>query len=460
MAFKIKIFGILFKFLMIIVPVAIGLGAFLIMSNSKKPPKYKEVILDMPVVRVMNIKPMEVVPRVLGYGTAEPIRTWKATAQVSGKIIYTHRQLQKGSMIKKGAELLKIDPTEYRINITKIKANIQNFQMQIKQKSVEKKNYLKLLNLQKTELKIIQKEVNRQKTLYEKKVISKTVYETHLQGIISQEVQVQNIQNALNLVPIQIDLLKIQLEQAKSDLESAKIKLDYTTISAPFDMQIAFVNNKLSEFVLTGQIILEANDISETEIEAQFIQQAMKPIFLSIQNNTNKLTPETISMGKALGIKALVRLSGSVVGNIEWPASFNRRSDTLDAETRTIGLIVSVKNNFGPNNSRRGRLLLKGAYCEVELRGRVQKKAIVIPRSAIHPGNTVLLMDSEQKLKKQKVEILYAISDFAVVKKGLKSGDTLILSDLIPAVNGIKVKPIFDKALFDRLVMDAKGETL
>ena len=103
---------------------------------------------------------------------------------------------------------------------------------------------------------------------------------------------------------------------------------------------------------------------------------------------------------------------------------------------------------------------MKGAYCEVELRGRVQKKAIVIPRSAIHPGNIVLLMNSEQELIKQQVEVLYTISDFAVIKSGLKAGDTLILSDLIPAVNGMQVEPVFDKALFDRLVIDAKGDTL
>ena len=144
---KKKIFGIFIKALMVIVPIAIGIVAFQIMSKSKKPPKQKETVIDMPSVRVMLVKSLAVVPRVLGYGTAEPIRTWKASAQVSGRIIFTHQQLQKGSIIKQGAEVLKIDPTEYRINLTKIKANIQNFKIQITQKGVEKKNYLKLLGV-------------------------------------------------------------------------------------------------------------------------------------------------------------------------------------------------------------------------------------------------------------------------------------------------------------------------
>ncbi|MBT4287305.1 MAG: efflux RND transporter periplasmic adaptor subunit [Deltaproteobacteria bacterium] len=461
MTFKKKIFGILFKLLMIIVPVAIGIGAFQIMSKSKKPPKQKETVIDMPSVRVMLVKSLAVVPRVLGYGTAEPIRTWKASAQVSGRIIFTHQQLQKGSIIKQGAEVLKIDPTEYRINLTKIKANIQNFKIQITQKGVEKKNYLKLLDLQKAELKFKQKEAKRQFELYKKKITSKTAYEVQLQGVISQEVQVQNIQNSLNLIPIQIELLQTQLEQAKSDLESAKLKLSYTTLTAPFDMQIAFVNNKLSEYVQAGQTILEANDISETEVEAQFVQKAMKPIFLSVKNRSGVLNAETISIGDALGISAKVRLSGSMIGEVEWKASFNRRSDTLDTETRTIGLIVSVKNKLQNDEpSRRGRLLLKGAYCEVELKGQVQKDMIVIPRSALHPGNIVLLLDSEQKLIKTPVEVLYSMSDFAVIKSGLKSGDIVILSDIVPAVNGMKVDPTVDNVSFERLVADARGDLL
>lgn len=445
---------------MLAVPIGIGIGIFLFMSSSRKPPGQKNIVANSPTVRVMEIKPITVVPRAIGYGTAQPIRTWKAIAQVSGKIIYTHPQLQKGSIIKQGSELLRIDPTEYQINITKTKSSIQNFLVQIQQLKVEDKNNHKLLDLQKTDLEIKRQEAERQEQLYKKKIISKTEYESQLRAFISQEVQVQNIQNALNLVPVKLELLQTQLSQANSDLETAQLKLSYTTITAPFDIQVAAVNNKISEFIQTGQTILEANDISKSEVEAQFVMQSMLPIFMSIQSRAVNLEATTHSMGDALGIQAKVGLAGYVGNDVQWEGTFSRRSDTLDTETRTIGLIVTVNNDFENPAQKRGRLLLKGAYCKVLLKGLEQPGSIVIPRSALHPQNIVYLMNSEQKLEKRKIEVFYSLSNFSVIQNGLKSGDNLILSDIIPAVEGMKVDPAMDTEIFSQLVIDAKGEEL
>ncbi len=448
--------SILIKGLMITIPIIIGVVVFIFMSNSKKPPQQKDIILDSPSVRVMEVSPIDVLPRAIGYGTSRPAKTWKAIAQVSGKIIHTHSQLQKGSIIRKGEILLKIDATEYRINLAKIRANIQNFNVQIMQLKVEEENNHKILELQKNDLDFKRKEVDRQTELFKKNIISKKDYEAQFQSFISQEIQVQNIQNALNLVPVKLELLQTQLDQAKSDLESANLQLSHTTISAPFDIQIVEVSNKLSEFVQTGKTILEANDIAETEVEAQFIMSSLKPIFLSVMDKARNVDV-ALSIGKALGIKAKVRLASNPDRPMEWQASFNRRSDTLDAETRTVGLIVVVQNNIDAQGTRGERFLFTGAYCEVELQGKIQPNMIVIPRSALHPQNIVLLMDSEQKLVKREIEVLYTISDFVVVKSRIESGDTLILSDIVPAVNGMKVDPVIDNKLLEKLIIDARG---
>jgi len=447
------------KALMITLPIILGIAAFLIMAKIKKPPQEKEVVLNAPTVRVMEVQPIDVLPRAIGYGMSQPVKTWKAVAQVSGKIIHTHPQLQNGSIIREGEELLKIDPTQYRINLAKIRANLQNFRVQIQQLKIEEENNHSLLELQMSDLSIKLKDVERQKELYKKNISSKMEYEAQLRSYISQKVQVQNIQNALNLVPVKLELLQSQLDQAKNDLKSATLQLSYTTVTAPFDIQVVEVSNKISEFVQAGKTILETNDISATEVEAQFIMSAMKPIFLSVRDKARNVDA-TISIGEALGISAKVRLASGPGGSVEWPASFNRRSDTLDMETRTIGLIVVVKNNIDAQGKRGERFLFTGAYCEVELQGKIQKNMIAIPRSALHPHNFVLLMNSDQKLVKKQIDVLYTLNDFVVVKSGIKSGDIIILSDIIPAIDGMKIDPVTDNKLFEKLIADAKGEQL
>jgi multidrug efflux system membrane fusion protein len=445
------------KIIWILVPILIGIIVFFSMSFLKKAPRLKAVTVNAPTVRVINIAPMDLMPRAFGYGTAEPIRVWKAIAQVSGKIIYAHPQLQKGKMVKKGTVLLRIDPSEYKIIISQLKTKIQSFKIQIKEQQVQEKNNLELLKIQKKTLAIKKKELARQKKLYEQKMLSINDYETQLQGLIAQEAQVQSIQNGLNLIPLQRQLLTSQMEQGKGDLANAQLQLSYTEIRAPFAVQIASVNNKSSEFVQKGQTIFEANDTSAAEIEAQFSPGSARPVFMSLRARFETMDINTPSLGEHLETTALVRIPGFQRERLSWQAELNRFSDTMDTETRTMGLIFVVKNKMGLNPEVRKRPLVKGMFCEVELQGKLLKDVLVIPRSAVHPGNTVYLLSDDKKLVTRVIEPRFTIENLMVVRKGLKAGETLILSDVIPAVSGTRLDPVEDKVALKQLMIEAQG---
>ncbi len=442
---------------LILIPIVIGASVFFFMSFLKKPPRQKAIIFKAPTVRVMKIQPMDLMPRAVGYGTAEPTRIWKAIAQVSGKIVFTHPQLQKGKRVKKDDILLRIDPSEYKISISQLKTKIQIFKIQVQEQQIQERNSRELLKIQKTALAIKKKEAARQKKLYAQKMLSVNDYETQLQGLISQEAQVQTIQNSLNLIPLQRDLLESQMEQANGDLANAQLQLSYTVIKAPFNVQIALINNKISEFIQKGQTIFEANDVSATEIEAQFVPGSALPVFLSLRDRFETLDINTPSLGEYLGTTAVVRIPGDSVGRHVWQAELNRFSDKMDTETRTMGLIFVVKNEFENTPKIGKRPLVKGMFCEVELRGKMLKNMLVIPRSAIHPGNLVYLMTDANKLEKREIEPGFVIENLISIRSGLKAGEILILSDVIPAVIGMTIDPVEDKEAIEELMLEAKG---
>ncbi len=157
--------GRIIKAAMIITPVVIGIILFQVMSGNRKPPGQKNVVQDILTVRTLTVQPMDVTPSAIGHGISQPVRQWKAIAQVSGRIVFTHSNFEKGSLVKEGTVLLKIDPTEYEISIAKLEAAIQNYRIQIDQLEIEKKNNLRLLNLQQSNLELKRKDVERQKTL-------------------------------------------------------------------------------------------------------------------------------------------------------------------------------------------------------------------------------------------------------------------------------------------------------
>lgn len=445
------------KITLVLIPIVIGFGLFFFMSKIRKPPSQKTIVSKAPVVRTMTITPMNVLPRAYGYGNAAPVRVWKAIAQVSGNIVYTAPQLEKGNRVEKGTVLLRIDPSEYKIAITQLKTKIESFRIQLKELEVQKKNNLELLKIQKQTLAFKRKELSRQKKLFEQKMIAANDYESQLQGLMAQQAQVQSIQNSLNLIPHQKGQLNAQIEQARGDLASARLQLSYTEIKAPFDVQIASVNNKSAEFVQKGQTIFQANDISSVEIEAQFIPGSARPVFMSMRERLKSINTRSSSIVRDLGLSAVVRIPGDTLGRHIWPAVLTRFSDSLDTETRTMGLIFIVQNDFSMPSKNEQRPLINGTYCEVELRGQFIKNALVIPRSALHPENTVYLMTPDQKLEKRAVEPGASIDNFLMVRRGLAAGETLILSDLIPAVSGMRVDPIEDAEAQQSLKREAEG---
>ena len=77
--------------------------------------------------------------------------------------------------------------------------------------------------------------------------------------------------------------------------------------------------------------------------------------------------------------------------------------------------------------------------------GRTLPQQIVIPRSAIRNGR-VYVMDENNRLQIRKVSKLFDQRDQSVIKQGLQAGEQLVLSDLIPAVEGMLLKPVLVQA--------------
>ena len=96
-------------------------------------------------------------------------------------------------------------------------------------------------------------------------------------------------------------------------------------------------------------------------------------------------------------------------------------------------------------------------YVEVELRGRAQTKQIVVPRAALH-GGRVYVAGPDNRLKIKTVALRYRIGDLAVVKSGLTAGERIVVSDLIPAIDGMLLSVIIDTEGENKLRAEAIGE--
>ncbi|RLJ20823.1 efflux RND transporter periplasmic adaptor subunit [bacterium endosymbiont of Escarpia laminata] len=439
----------------ILLPILLGVAIFIFLKQGKAPPVQQEPAEIPKLVRSISIPSLDVVPKAVGHGTVRPGFTWDAVAQVSGKILEKHPKLKKGAIIPVGQPLLRIDPTDFELVITQIKADIQASQAQLQELEAKATNTRAALAIEERALHLNESELQRKKKLIGKGGVSRSDLESQEQTLLAQKQKLQSQENTLNLLPSQKALVEAQLARHQAKLATAERDLQHTKVQMPFTGRIAEVNFEEEQYVRVGEILLEADDLQRAEIEVQIPIEQIAPLMRS-EKNVNILNAVQSDSHHLFGITAEVKLNQGLLKAV-WQGRVARMSDTLDPKTRTVGVIVEVDEPYA--NVRPGVRppLLKGLFVEVTLMGSVRTNSLVIPRLALH-DDTVYLVNAQDRLEIRRVEIELLQPEYAVIRSGVGSGEQVVISDLVPAIEGMLLSPQTDEAAQTMLGQQAAAE--
>jgi multidrug efflux pump subunit AcrA (membrane-fusion protein) len=81
---------------------------------------------------------------------------------------------------------------------------------------------------------------------------------------------------------------------------------------------------------------------------------------------------------------------------------------------------------------------------------------MVIPLSAVHNRQVYVITD-QNRLKRHAVTLGFRGSDYVIVEAGLDPGDRIVISDLVPAIDGMLLEPIEDAQASAQLLASAAG---
>lgn len=444
--------------LLFIPPILIGLAVLYHMSSGRQAPERRPPEERVRAVRVIVAEPMRLVPRVTGFGTVYPGTVWKAIAQVSGEVVYVHPGLKKGAILASGTEIVRISPADFTLAIKQAEANIRAAEAKLVELGVTGTNTTDLLKIEKSGLELREVELARKESLFDRGTIARSTLDLEQRETTAQRKKVQDLENALRLLPSQQAVQKEQIAVYQAQLASAQLDLDRTRIKLPFEARIAEVNAEAKQYIQTGGTLVTVDSVDVAEVEAQI------PITL-FRAMVNASVPDAPQIGfsassmsgivEALGLSGTVRLfAGDDV--VEWPAGFARISDAIDPATRTIGVIVAVDGAYARAAPGERPPLTKGMFVEIEIRTRAREGIIVVPRSALHDGR-LYLADAEDRLAIRPVTIGLTQGDLAVISDGIEPGDRIIVSDLIPAVSGMLLMPQIDENVLSALKAAAAG---
>jgi multidrug efflux pump subunit AcrA (membrane-fusion protein) len=447
------------KKILILIPVACGMVLFIWMKTTKQPPVRPGSKERVQVVRVISLEKIRVVPRSTGYGYVRADRTWDAIPEVSGKIVYMNKNLKKGYFIKKGELLLKIDTTTYGLAQKRGEADLMSVDARLKELAQSRKNTRRLLFIEKKSLASAGRELKRKQELFDKGYISASDLEKEKRIFLSHQTAVNNLENTLDLIPSQEKALLAQKKSGESTMMERRLNVAKTEIHAPFNCRLSAVNIELHQFAAAGTVLVKAESIDSAEIPVQLtptnflrlMPRKQAPFFGEIMDM------ETIR--RAIGITAKVRLPMDENTRIEWDGRFSRTSESMDLATGAITVYVTVDRPYDNVLPGIRPPLVTNMYVEVELRGVPVPDRFVIPMAAVHEGK-IYICSPGNRLEIRQVDIDFHMEDLAVLATGVETGETLVLTDLVPAVQGMRLKPVqADDAARD-LKRKARGEAL
>ncbi|MBU8871409.1 MAG: HlyD family efflux transporter periplasmic adaptor subunit [Gemmatimonadales bacterium] len=385
----------------------------------------------------MKVSKLAVVPRVVGYGTITPARSWQAVAEVAGQVAWISKDLKSGHTVQAGMELLGIEEANYRLVLAQVEAQLSAL-------DVKSRTTRSSLSIAEQEQKLLRDDQDRNRSLAENDLVSQAAVEASERLLLNSEARVQDLKNAL-------DLNEAERQVLIATKEVAQLDLNRTRMVAPFDSRIVDVNVGAMEYVAKGQLLFTADGLEIAEVEASIAIGRLRPLIRSLAQ-----VDTVVSGYGVMGLSALVRLR-TPTHSIEWPARVARVAGAVDQQTQSLTVVVAVDRPIDVAEPGKRPPLFRNTFVEVELTARPGDEHIVVPISTLHQGRIYVVSD-ENRLEVRPVKVNFTQGSFAVLEQGIKPGERIVTSDLVSAVSGMLLDPQEDKKSKRRLITEATGK--
>lgn len=425
--------------LLILPPLVVGVAVVVLFAKGRKGPAREAAAEISRAVRVVTVEKRDVVPRVIGYGTVHPARTWSAVAEIAGRVAEVSPLLKEGEVVAAGHTILRIDDTDAKLEVARLTAEADGLRAQLAKLELTRENVETLLGVEKRSLELAERELERLEALGKRGSATAAEVDAQRRVLLQQRTAVVNQENSLRLLPSEREQRQAQLKATEARLARARRDVKRAILVTPFPCRIETVNVEATQSVTVGQTLAAAYDIQVAEVEARIaLGQARQLFHPEARRNVLHSLVAGVDWSQ-FGIEATVRLR--LPGQVfERKGRFARAAPGLSPGTRAVGVVVAIDQPYEGAVPGESPPLIKGMFVEVELRGLPYRDRIVVPRAAIRAGR-VYVAGVENRLVIRPVKVEFVQGEEAILASGLEAGERLVVSDLIPAIEGMLLAP-------------------
>lgn len=346
-----------------------------------------------PLVEVVKPHAIDHQTTIYAMGTVIASQSVNLTPRISGMVINVSPNFIEGGMLKKGDELVQLDPTDYRLALKLRESEVAKAQFNLKLE-------------------------------YGQQAIARREFQLLGADLDDQEKE-------LVLRKPHLNAAKAALAAAEAALQQARLDLERTRPVVPFNAIILSRNANIGAWMSafsTGTPLAKLVGTDSFWINAS-IPVAKLPWIKIPGINSDRGSPVKITYDTGWG-KGLFR-TGQV----------KRLQAEIEPEGRMAKLIIEVDDPLSqkPANKKLPPLML-GAYVRVEIAGNTLHDVLRLPETLLHDGQELWLATEQQALAIHKVSPAWTEQGHIYLGKDqLPENAAVIVSDLSAPVPGMSV---------------------
>jgi len=380
--------------LKVVLPLAVLAGAGLVALHlmetaprAERTPKPRQARL----VEIAQVSPGPQTVAVEAWGTVKPAKEVTLRAEVTGAVVEVSDKLVPGGRLAAGEPVLSIEDADYRLAVRRRESD-----------------------LAKAKSELVVEQGNQEIARREFELLGEKVTERERRLVLRQP---------------QLEAVKADVAAAEAALAGARLDLQRTKVVSPFDALV------ISKSVDPGSRL----NTTQSEI-ARLIGTGRYWVEVALPTSELKWV-------RLPGTEEIAGAEVRLHDEAAWPAGTYREGRViqllgdLSSAGRMARLLVAVEDPLAsrPENAG-GPTLLIGAYMRAEIEGRTIDSAFRLDRRHLRAGDTVWLMDAEDRLEIRRVDVVHRGLEAVLITGGLAPGDRIVTTDIAAPAEGMPLR--------------------
>lgn len=386
-------------------------------------------------------------------GEVIPFRSLNIVPEVAGRVVYKSDQCRLGRSVKAGEVLFRIDPTDFRLEVDRLKEAVAQAESSVAENVVQLENTKKELAIAREQLAIRERELQRYQNAKLPGVYSSSEMDTVQTSLLNSRDTIQKLENQGRVYETQATRLESVLKKERVNLAQAELDLARTEVRSPISGVVKTVDFETNSYLQKGESVAAIQDTTILEIQCNLY---MKQVQWILRSKTDNNAPEAGEDDYFSGyrfpltpVTILYELEGDVW---EWTGTLKSLGGAgMDSATRMVPCRVTVD---APRAVRRGLqgndhsislpppTLLSGMYVTITVHANPDIPLYRIPEKALLPGNRIWTA-TDGKLRQHSIRVATNTPEgvlFYADSTELRPVDLVVVSPLATPVEGGRVQ--------------------